>query len=173
MCVCDSLILLRFLYYAQYVLLGLAILVFITGLVWTYCPHATELGAKKIAEFCFASCLDPEAFSSASWQVLTCCYCGRQRIKLSRTRCSSEKSPGNCCKFFFSSPCFDPRIKNDLDFLLMRLFRADSGHGQVFKDIQILKYLHKKVLMDHSHFYRFNEMCENWLETKITGESPW
>ena len=33
---------------------------------------------------------------------------------------------------------FDPRIKNDLDFLIMHLFRADSGHGKVFKDIQVL-----------------------------------
>ena len=32
---------------------------------------------------------------------------------------------------------FAPRIKNDLDFLLMRLFRADSGHGVVFRDIQV------------------------------------
>lgn len=41
-------------------------------------------------------------------------------------------------KFFHDrySP-FNPRIKNDLDFLLMRLFRADSGHGLVFKDIQV------------------------------------
>ena len=42
-------------------------------------------------------------------------------------------------RFFHSrvSP-FSPHIRNDLDFLLMRLFRADSGHGLVFKDIQVL-----------------------------------
>ena len=164
---------LQFLYYAQYVLLGLVILVFITGLVWTYCRHATELGAKTIAEFCFASCLDPKAFSFAPWKVLTCYYCGRQRIKLSQTGRSSEKSPGNCCKFF-SLPCFDPRIENDLDFLLMRPFVTDSGYDyRVFKAIQILKYLHQKVLEDHGRLYVFNKMCENWLETKITSESPW
>ena len=39
-------------------------------------------------------------------------------------------------RFWFSP--FDPRIKNDLDFLIMHLFRADSGHGKVFKDIQVL-----------------------------------
>ena len=38
---------------------------------------------------------------------------------------------------------FTPRIKNDLDFLLMRLFRADSGHGRVFRDIQIDKELNR------------------------------
>ena len=37
---------------------------------------------------------------------------------------------------FFKKP-FSPRIRNDMDFLLMRLFRADSGHGLVFKDIQV------------------------------------
>ena len=37
---------------------------------------------------------------------------------------------------FYKSP-FSPRISNDLDFLLMRLFRADSGYGLVFKDIQV------------------------------------
>ena len=31
----------------------------------------------------------------------------------------------------------EPRIHNDLDFLLLRLFRADSGYGNVFKDIQV------------------------------------
>ena len=37
---------------------------------------------------------------------------------------------------FYKSP-LEPGIRNDLDFLLMRLFRADSGHGRVFKDIQV------------------------------------
>ena len=32
---------------------------------------------------------------------------------------------------------FNPRIKKDLDFLILKLFRADSGHGFVFKDIQV------------------------------------
>ncbi len=35
------------------------------------------------------------------------------------------------------SSAFVPRVKTDLDFLVMRLFRTDSGHGQVFKEIQI------------------------------------
>ena len=33
---------------------------------------------------------------------------------------------------------FKPRVLNDLDFLLMRLYRADSGYGHVFKDIQVI-----------------------------------
>ena len=40
-------------------------------------------------------------------------------------------------EYIFKQP-LKPGIRNDLDFLLMRLFRADSGHGLVFKDIQVL-----------------------------------
>ena len=37
---------------------------------------------------------------------------------------------------FYKSP-LSPGIRNDLDFLVMRLFRADSGYGRIFKDIQV------------------------------------
>ena len=38
---------------------------------------------------------------------------------------------------YVHSGFFKPRIMNDLDFLMMRLFQADSGCGNVFKDIQV------------------------------------
>lgn len=34
---------------------------------------------------------------------------------------------------------FSPSIKNDIDFLLLRLHRTDAGHGKVFKEIQVQK----------------------------------
>ena len=37
---------------------------------------------------------------------------------------------------FYKSPLL-PGIRNDLDFLVMRLFCADSGYGRIFKDIQV------------------------------------
>lgn len=43
-------------------------------------------------------------------------------------------------KFYVPShlvPCGKPLIRNDLDFLLMRLYRADPGHGDVFKSLQV------------------------------------
>jgi hypothetical protein len=40
----------------------------------------------------------------------------------------------------FRSNPFEPNIKNDMDFLIMRLFRADPGHGYVFKNIQVFSY---------------------------------
>ena len=42
----------------------------------------------------------------------------------------------------FWSSLFNHHIKNDLDFLIMRLFRADLGHGKVFKDIQVYIFNH-------------------------------
>ena len=62
-CVYNSFRLLFFLFCAMYGLLGLMIIVLVIGLIWSCVGrHATELGAIKVAEFCFNSCLHPEAF---------------------------------------------------------------------------------------------------------------
>ena len=45
----------------MYGLLGLMIAVLVIGLVWSgLSRHANELGAKRIADFCFSSCLQPD-----------------------------------------------------------------------------------------------------------------
>lgn len=44
-----------------------------------------------------------------------------------------------------------PGIRSDMDFLLMRLFRADSGHGNVFKDIQVMQYKHITFSQQNVH----------------------
>lgn len=44
---------------------------------------------------------------------------------------------------------FTPRIKSDLDFLVMRLFRTDSGHGQVFKEIQVQREVDMKTRQEY------------------------
>ena len=51
-------------------------------------------------------------------------------------------------KPFRKSP-FQPRIKNDMDFLLLTLFRTDTGHGKVFKEIQIQKEVDIHNKRDH------------------------
>ena len=56
---------------------------------------------------------------------------------------------------------FSPRIKNDLDFLLTRLFRADSGHGQVFKDLQVYKELKRLVGMDHELLHAYHDAIKD------------
>lgn len=52
---------------------------------------------------------------------------------------------------------FTPRISCDLDFLVMRLFRADSGHGRVFKDIQVIKEIKSLVTQDHILLHLYND----------------
>lgn len=39
-------------------------------------------------------------------------------------------------------------LQRDLDFLLMKLYVADSGHGQVFKDVQTNKELNNMIEND-------------------------
>ena len=63
-----------------------------------------------------------------------------------------KKRKSSCC------PCFKaitPRINTDLDFLVTRLFYANSGCGQVFKDIQTQKELDKRT--DHRFLYLLNK----------------
>ena len=69
-CVYNSLRLLNFLHSTAFGLLGLTIVVLSIRFVWTCSRHATELGAKKITDFCFNSCLHPEGFSFTPWKVL-------------------------------------------------------------------------------------------------------
>ena len=144
-CVYNSLKLLSFLHNAAFGLLGLTIVVLFIGLVWIFGRHATELGAKEIADFSFTSCLPPESFAFPSWTVLLMC---RERSL---------------------SSYFNPRIKNDMDFLLMQLFRADSGHGQVFKDIQVVKHLRAKTSDDHQRLYLLNKIHSDWLDQQISS----
>ena len=77
-----------------------------------------------------------------------------------------------CC------PCFNgflsglkqaitPRIHTDLDFLVTRLFYADSGHGQVFKDIQIQKELDEQTSQDHELLFLLNSVHKHLLEKQV------
>ncbi|XP_019850595.1 PREDICTED: uncharacterized protein LOC109581174 [Amphimedon queenslandica] len=62
---------------------------------------------------------------------------------------------------------FIPRIHTDLDFLVARLFYADSGHGQVFKDIQIHKDLDERTSQDHELLYLLNSVHSHLLNNQI------
>ena len=70
-------------------------------------------------------------------------WCGKRHVnalgyqevaKFAFTSCLSSDEYVN--EHFFKN-LLKPGIRNDLDFLLLRLFRADAGHGRVFKDIQV------------------------------------
>ncbi len=113
-CVYNSLRLLRLLQIAAGGIVGLVIIASLVGLIWCFGRHTNELGAKDIATFCFQSCLLPEKHNFSSYRQI---FHSRQ----------------------YNEKLRYPKIQNDLDFLLLRLFFADSGHGRVFRDIQIDK----------------------------------
>ena len=119
-CVFDTLRLLRIMWFAELGLLLLVVLGLAWALIWCVSIHTTELGSKEVALFSFLSGLAPEYYVPFI------------------------PVPNVCKKFFTSVPWlsfYGPRIKSDLDFLVMKLYRTDSGLGHVFKDVQILMEL--------------------------------
>ena len=145
-CVYNSLTLLYFLRNTALGLVTAAIVVCIIGLVWCYTRHTTELGAKEIATFCHNSCLPPKEYPFLSTRmVLKRILCCSKKTQSSRDLPdgSSHNENPYCCPCLLSGlkQAINPRIHTDLDFLVTRLFYANSGHGQVFKDIQIQKEL--------------------------------
>lgn len=133
-CALPSLKLLSFIQFFDYVLVVLAILIALFGIIWCITRHPTELGYRKIALFAFTSGLTPESF-----------------IFPSLWRCRHRSFKGRILLLF------SPRIKTDLDFLLMRLFRADAGVGQVFKDVQVYMKLKYHIDQDHKFLNLFIE----------------
>ena len=129
-CVFTSLRILSLIRYADYALIIVLVFVTVYGLVWCIRRHTTELGYQEIALFAFASGLPFEHFIFPS--------------PLRSRRCKEK-----------IKAIFLPRIRNDLDFLLMRLFRADAGIGQVFKDIQIYNEMKRHFDLDHELLHLF------------------
>lgn len=152
-CIYNSLTLLYFLRNTVFVLVSVAIMAIIIGLIWCHARHTTELGAKEIAKFCHESCLPPEEHFFPSLSNLICdVFCCRKRNKnlMAKT------------KQFLS-----PKIKNDLEFLVARLFYADTGHGEVFKHIYIQKELKKIISEDHELLYLLTRIHSDLLDEKI------
>ena len=81
------------------------------------------------------------AFGAIMYGLL---WCGKRHInalgyqEVAKFAFSSCLSPEEYVNEFFLKRLLQPGICNDLDFLLLRLFRADAGHGRVFKDIQVM-----------------------------------
>ncbi len=122
-CVFTSLRLLEAIRLADVLLLALLILCFTWSFVWCAATHSTELGCSDVAKFVFQSGMRPEHYvpNYFLW------------------RCSCCKP---CLKLFTSIPWFSyrgPFISTNLKFLVMKLFRTDSGLGFVFKELQVLQ----------------------------------
>ena len=185
-CVYNSLNLLWFLRMAAFGLVSASILFIIIGIVWCFIRHSNELGAKEIAEFCDVSCLLPEEhnFPSIRNVIKQIFWCRKHRdlpprkekeIELKENRTEEEieeeievESYSVFCGCFEAfTQLFYPRISNDLDFLLMKLYFADSGHGQVFKDVQVYKEIKEKTCKDQELLYLLKRVQGDLTNKKL------
>ena len=129
-CVFETLDLLQTIWLAEICLLVLVCFGLLLALFWCLSAHASELGAKDVALFSFQSGLAP-SFYVPPLPVPSCLKRSRKALH----------------RLFTSVPwLIGPRIKTNLDFLLLKLYRTDSGLGHVFKEVQIEKEL--KILND-------------------------
>ena len=131
-CVFETLDLLQTIWWAEIGLLALVCFGLIWALIWCASTHASELGAKEVALFSFQSGLAP-SFYVPPLPVPSCFKSGRRVLH----------------SLFTSVPWLSPtgpRIRTDLDFLLLKLYRTDSGLGHVFKEVQVEREL--KILND-------------------------
>lgn len=94
-------------------LLSVATVLLMYGLLWCNLRHSTELGHDIIAKFVNKSCLTADDYVTKSWLH-----------QLSRLQLS-------------------PRINNDVQFLLTKVFNTNAGFGKVFKDIQIQREINQ------------------------------
>ena len=149
LCVYRSLRILSLVRYADFVLNALAGVLALYGLLWCAVRHTQQLGHVSIARFSFQSCLNPDGYVPPpiiSWPSYPCSCCGKESSAASSKMCTWYLTWvfTHYPRIHFSS-AFEPRIKSDLNFLLMILFRADSSHGRVFKNILVSVTLSNKV----------------------------
>ena len=170
-CIYTSLRILSLIRYADYILLGLAVLLIILALFWCVIRHTKELGHKDIANFVFQSCLSTKTYVFPPFYEIRsrvhrsdncwfCCY----PFALFRRTCHG------CIACTLNFKLFSPRVENDLDFFEMYLFRADTSHGRVFKEIQIDKVLRKLHGEDHQLLHLFLDAQRDMMAQKRDKE---
>ena len=122
--------------YVDAVLIIAVIVVLLYGVIWYVKGHSAELGTNEIAMFAFTSCLPPESYVFPK----LCSAAGACQLKI----------------------LFSPPIKNDLDFLLLRLYQSDSGHGKVFRELQISKAYRSLHTHDHKLLHLLLNLQQDW-----------
>lgn len=127
-CVFTSLRLFGTIRAADLLLLALLILSFIWSLVWCFSSHATELGSREVADFSFQTGILPK-YHVPPLRTSPC-------LRLLHHRLSHY-----LYVIFSSIPLLftKPRISTNLDFMVMKLYRTDSGLGHVFRELQVLQ----------------------------------
>ncbi len=123
-CVFSSMRLFAAIRIADLILLTILILSFSWSLIWCGSAHPTELVNDRVASFCFQSSMSPSMSPNhyVSKFPLNFCYTPIKRF----------------LRVFFASVSFCGSGPTNLDFLVLKLFRTDSGLGYVFREIQVL-----------------------------------
>ena len=135
-CVFTSLQLFGTIRVVDLILLAVLILSFAWSLIWCFSSHASALGTQKVAEFSFQTGILPEYYipptklslNSVHKRIRSYIYTVLASVPIPLTR---------------------PRISTNLDFMVMKLYRTDSGLGHVFRELQILQRI--KEFNDDEH----------------------
>ena len=153
LCIYNTLVLISYLRVAYLCLICLLLVCLTWAILWCFFTHATELGHKDVAKFSFLTGL-PAKYYVAQLPIpeWSCC-----RYLLSCVL----KYVTTVSWFTFGG---GPRIRSDLDFMVMQLFRTDSGLGYTFKNIQTCLAL-KDLLEDdqrrlHVHYLEHTHIME-------------
>ena len=152
-CIFTSLRLFALVRIVDALFLALIIVILLWGILWTLWRHPQELNAKNIALFAFTTGLDGLFFVPRS-------VFGNP-LGFFRGLCSRRAFEELKLRFF------TPRIRTDLDFFLLLLYRTDSGLAHSFREGQI--YLEHKALMelDHQLIKAKDEYDEGKRETLV------
>lgn len=141
-CIYNTLVLVSYLRVAYLVLISFLLICLIVAIFWCFLTKATELGHEDVAKFCYLTGLPAKYYVAQlpipSWR---CCKYLRGCI----LRCVSTIP-----WFTFGE---GPRIHSDLDFMVMQLFRTDSGLGHTFKDTQTNLAIKKLLEDDHRRLH--------------------
>ena len=134
-CVFKSLRLFGAIQTANLILLCLLTNALIWSLLWCLSAHPTELGSQKEARFSFETGIAPD-FYVPPLQLISCLL-NFPFQSITRT----------LSRFLTSLPIptlVGPKISTNLDFMVMKLFRTDSGLGHVFREMQVLQWIKEK-----------------------------
>lgn len=134
-CIFTSLRLFALVRVFDILLLVFILLILIWGLLWSVWRHPDELGYKNVALFSFTTGMQPSFFVPHPMLRNSIAFC---RIFCSR-RLLKE----------FKLRFLTPHIRNDLEFLLLLLYRTESSLAHSFKEGQVIAEYRALVSLDH------------------------
>lgn len=152
-CVYPSLQYLLVLRHLDVLLVSLAIVFLLFGIFWCILLHPTGLHHKDVADFVNKSCLTADDYVAKSW---------RHRLRKRKLWKLWSRS--------FWTSFLSPEICNDVQFLLMRVFRTDAGLGKVFEEIQIQRGINQLNKEMNELYQMFSLSADFSSRAKVRGK---